>query len=194
MKKIVDVSDKPYFKCLSCPNFPENKCNIPFSRMPLLDWCICMRAGKEANHLTNAYVAEKSDTSIKRIEQIFALNCDQDIRRDTARRVELTIFGESTEFVRCPEMENAVPEASEQLTVAMMDLERALHDKDDIQAAMENVQVTHAAQIQAIRDEYNEKLTDLRQQIERLTRNNDYLWAESNRKSKIIDKFLERLP
>lgn len=194
MKKTIDVSDKPYFKCLSCPNFPENKCNIPFSRMPLLDWCICMRAGKEANHLTNAYVAEKSDTSIKRIEQIFALNCDQDIRRDTARRVELTIFGESTEFVRCPEMDSAVPEASEQLTVAMMDLERALHDKDDIQAAMENVQVTHAAQIQAIRDEYNEKLTDLRQQIERLTRNNDYLWAESNRKSKIIDKFLERLP
>lgn len=194
MKKTIDVSDKPYFKCLSCPNFPENKCNIPFSRMPLLDWCICMRAGKEANHLTNAYVAEKSDTSIKRIEQIFALNCDQDIRRDTARRVELTIFGESTEFVRCPEMESAVPEASEQLTVAMMDLERALHDKDDIQAAMENVQVTHAAQIQAIRDEYNEKLTDLRQQIDRLTRNNDYLWAESNRKSKIIDKFLERFP
>lgn len=194
MKKIVDVSDKPYFKCLSCPNFPENKCNIPFSRMPMLDWCICMRAGKEANHLTNAYVAEKSDTSVKRIEQIFALNCDQDILRDTARRVEITIFGESTEFVRCPEMESAVPEASEQLTVAMMDLERALHDKDDIQAAMENVQVTHAAQIQAIRDEYNEKLTDLRQQIERLTRNNDYLWAESNRKSKIIDKFMERLP
>lgn len=194
MKKTIDVSDKPYFKCLSCPNFPENKCNIPFSRMPLLDWCICMRAGKEANHLTNAYVAEKSDTSIKRIEQIFALNCDQDIRRDTARRVELTIFGESTEFVRCPEMESAVPEASEQLKAAMMDLERALHDKDDIQTAMENVQATHAAQLQAIRDEYNEKLTDLRQQVERLTRNNDYLWAESNRKSKIIDKFLERLP
>ena len=194
MKKIVDVSDKPYFKCLSCPNFPENKCNIPFSRMPMLDWCICMRAGKEANHLTNAYVAEKSDTSVKRIEQIFALNCDQDILRDTARRVELTIFGESTEFVRCPEMESAVPEASEQLQAAMMDLERALHDKDDIQAAMENVQATHAAQIQAIRDEYNEKLTDLRQQIDRLTRNNDYLWAESNRKSKIIDKFLERFP
>lgn len=194
MKKIVDVSDKPYFKCLSCPNFPENKCNIPFSRMPMLDWCICMRAGKEANHLTNAYVAEKSDTSVKRIEQIFALNCDQDILRDTARRVEITIFGESTEFVRCPEMENAVPEASEQLQAAMMDLERALHDKNDIQAAMENVQATHAAQIQAIRDEYNEKLTDLRQQIERLTRNNDYLWAESNRKSKIIDKFLERFP
>lgn len=194
MKKTIDVSDKPYFKCLSCPNFPENKCNIPFSRMPLLDWCICMRAGKEANHLTNAYVAEKSDTSIKRIEQIFALNCDQDIRRDTARRVEITIFGESAEFVRCPEMESTVPEASEQLKAAMMDLERALHDKNDIQAAMENVQATHAAQLQAIRDEYNEKLIDLRQQIERLTRNNDYLWAESNRKSKIIDKFLERLP
>lgn len=192
MKKTLDISDKPYFKCLSCPNFPENKCNIPFSRMPLLDWCICMRAGKEARHLTNAYVAEKSDTSLKRVEQIFALNCDQDIRRDTARRVELTIFGESTEFVRCPEMESTVPEASEQLKAAMMDLERALHDKADIQAAMENVQVTHAAQIQAIRDEYNEKLSDLRQQLDRLIRNNDYLWAENNRKSRVIDDLVSR--
>lgn len=192
MKKTLDLSDKPYFKCLNCPNFPENKCNIPFSRMELLDWCICMRAGKEINHLTNAYVAEKSDTSVKRVEQIFALNCDQDIRRDTARRIEITIFGDRQEFVRCPEMENTVPEASEQLKAAMMDLERALHDKDDIQTAMENVEATHAAQIQAIRDEYNEKLSDLRQQLDRLIRNNDYLWAENNRKSRVIDDLVSR--
>ena len=192
MKKTLDISDKPYFKCPSCPNFPKNKCQLPFSRMPLLDWCICMRAGKEVNHLTNAYVAEKSDASIKRVEQIFALNCDQDIRRDTARRIEIAIFGESDEFVRCMELENTVPEAREQLQAAMMDLERALHDKDDIQAAMENVQATHAAQLQAIQDEYNVKLSDMRKQLDWVIRNNDYLWAENNRKSRIIDDLMAR--
>lgn len=190
MKKTLDLSDKPYFKCLHCPNFPENKCKIPFSRLPLLDWCICMRAGKEINHLTNAYVSEKSDASIKTIEKIFSLNCDQDIRRDTARRIELAIFGESDDFVRCMEAENSVPEASEQLKAAMMDLERALHDNEDIKAAMENVQITHATQLQAIQDELNAKIADLRLQNERLQRDNDYLWAENNRKSKIVDMFL----
>ena len=193
MKKTLDISDKPYFKCLSCPNFPDNKCNIPFSRMSLLDWCICMRAGKEIKHLTNAYVAEKADTSLKRVEQIFALNCDQDIRRDTARRIELTIFGESQDFVRCPDTDTTVHETSEQLRAAMIDLEHALHDKNDIQAAMENVQITHAAQIQAIQEQYNEKLTDLRHQLDRLMRNNDYLWEENNRKSRIIDELFLRL-
>ena len=202
MKKIVDVSDKPYFKCLSCPNFPENKCNIPFSRMPLLDWCICMRAGKEANHLTNAYVAEKSDTSIKRIEQIFALNCDQDIRRDTARRVEITIFGESTEFVRCPEMESAVPEASEQLQAAMMDLERELDEK--YHAALDNLRNSHAAEMlaiktaneaekDAIKAEYDAKIHYLKNQLERSDREKDIMWNEITRKSRIIDGLVEKL-
>lgn len=190
MKKTLDLSDKPYFRCLSCPNFPENKCGIPFSRMPLMDWCICMRAGKEVNHLTNSYVAEKSDSSVKRIEQIFALNCDQDIRRDTARRIEVAIFGEPTDFVRCLEMENSVPAASEQLKAALIELEQAIHDRENIASAMENVQATHTAQLSAIHEEYNAKLTDMRQQIERLQRDNDYLWAENNRKSKIVDKFL----
>jgi hypothetical protein len=57
---------------------------------------------------------------------------------------------------------------------------------------MENVQATHAAQLQAIQDEHNVKLTDMRRQMEWLIRNNDYLWAENNRKSRIIDGLLAR--
>ena len=195
MKKVLDFAHKPYYKCLVCSHFSEKRCGIPLSRLPLEDWCICIRVVKEAKHLTNAYVAEKADVSIKTIEKIVALNCDQDIRRDTARRIEDAVFGEPCEIVCYLEMADSVPEASEKLNAAMIDLERALSDNEDIRKAMDNVQITHAAEMQAIRDEDQKKIDYLREQNLRLQRDNDNLWAENIRKSKLIDNLLaEKLP
>lgn len=192
MKKVLDFADKPYYKCLVCSHFTEKRCGIPLSRLPLADWCVCIRVVKEAKHLTNAYVAEKADVSIKTIEKIVALNCDQDIRRDTARRIEDAVFGEPFGIVCYLEMADSVPEASERLNTAMIDLERALSDNEDIRKAMDNVQLTHAAEIQAIRDEEQKKIDYLREQNLRLQRDNDNLWAENMRKSKIIDSLIEK--
>ena len=195
MKKVLDFAHKPYYKCLVCSHFSEKRCGIPLSRLPLEDWCICIRVVKEAKHLTNAYVAEKAEVSIKTIEKIVALNCDQDIRRDTARRIEDAVFGEPCEIVCYLEMADSVPEASEKLNSAMIDLERALSDNEDIRKAMDNVQITHAAEMQAIRDEEQKKIDYLREQNLRLQRDNDNLWAENIRKSKLIDNLLaEKLP
>lgn len=191
MKKVLDFQDKPYYKCLVCSHFSEKRCGIPLSRLSLNDWCICIRVVKEAKHLTNAYVAEKADVSVKTIEKIVALNCDADIRRDTARRIEDAVFGEPCGIVCYLEMADSVPEASERLNAAMIDLERALSDNEDIRKAMDNVQISHAAEIQAIRDEDQKKIDYLREQLLRLQRDNDNLWAEINRKSKVIDMFLE---
>ena len=192
MKKVLDFADKPYYKCLVCSHFTEKRCGIPLSRLPLADWCVCIRVVKEAKHLTNAYVAEKADVSIKTIEKIVALNCDQDIRRDTARRIEDAVFGEPFGIVCYLEMADSVPEASERLNTAMIDLERALSDNEDIRKAMDNVQLTHAAEMQAIRDEEQKKIDYLREQNLRLQRDNDNLWAENIRKSKIIDSLIEK--
>ena len=192
MKKVLDFTDKPYYKCLVCSHFSEKRCGIPLSRLPLEDWCVCIRVVKEAKHLTNAYVAEKADVSIKTIEKIVALNCDQDIRRDTARRIEDAVFGDPCDIVCYLEMADSVPEASEKLNAAMIDLERALSDNEDIRKAMDNVQITHAAEMQAIRDEDQKKIDYLREQNLRLQRDNDNLWAENIRKSKIIDSLIEK--
>ena len=195
MKKVLDFTDKPYYKCLVCSHFTEKRCGIPLSRLPLADWCVCIRVVKEAKHLTNAYVAEKADVSIKTIEKIVALNCDQDIRRDTARRIEDAVFGEPFGIVCYLEMADSVPEASERLNTAMIDLERALSDNEDIRKAMDNVQISHAAEMQAIRDDYQQKIDYLREQNLRLQRDNDNLWAENRRKSKIMDTLLvEKFP
>jgi DUF971 family protein len=52
-----------------------------------------MRDVKELARLTNAYIAEKAEVSIKTIERIMAINIEQDIMRATARRIELVIIG-----------------------------------------------------------------------------------------------------
>lgn len=192
MKKVLDFADKPYYKCLVCSHFSEKRCGIPLSRLPLEDWCVCIRVVKDAKHLTNAYVAEKADVSIKTIEKIVALNCDQDIRRDTARRIEDAVFGDPCDVVCYLEIADSVPEASERLNTAMIDLERALSDNEDIRKAMDNVQISHAAEMQAIRDEDQKKIDYLREQNLRLQRDNDNLWAENIRKSKIIDSLIEK--
>ena len=52
-----------------------------------------MRDVKEIAHLTNAYIAKESDVSIKKIENIMAINCEHDILRATARRIEQVVIG-----------------------------------------------------------------------------------------------------
>lgn len=192
MKRTYNLAEKPYNKCLTCPHRTEKQCGPRTSLLSLLDWCILMRALKEANKLTNAEIEKRSGVSVKTIEKIMALNCDQDIMRDTAKRIEEAIMGPSDHFPCYLDFEQGVPEASEKLNTALLDLERALNDNEDYRKAMDNVQITHAAELQAVRDEDNAKIADLRSQLERAYRENDNLWAEVNRKSKIIDMLLEK--
>lgn len=96
MKTRQDPSTKPYYRCLSCAKFRKACGGIPTRDMDLQNWCEYMRDIKEIAHLTNAYIAKEADVSIKTIERIMAINCDQDIRRATARRIELVIIGPVT--------------------------------------------------------------------------------------------------
>lgn len=161
-----------------------------------------MRAIKEEKHLTNAYVAEKADVSVKTIERIMALNCDQDIMRDTARRIELVIMGDSTDYPCYLALEEHVPEVSTKLNDALRELERALVDKEDYRLALDKIHETHAAEmqtinaahaldLQALRDDSAAKIDYLLRQLEHVQRDNDYLWTENNRKARIIDRIID---
>jgi hypothetical protein len=97
MKARQDPSTKPYYKCLSCPRFRKGCGGIPTRGMDLQEWCEYLRDVKDIAHLTNAKIAEAADVSIKTIERIMAINIDQDIRRATARRIELVIIGPVSE-------------------------------------------------------------------------------------------------
>ena len=93
MKTRQDPSTKPYFRCLSCARFRKVCGGMPTRGMDLKNWCEYMRDVKEVAHLTNAYIAQEADVSIKTVERIMALNDEQDIMRATARRIELVVVG-----------------------------------------------------------------------------------------------------
>ena len=93
MKQRNDPSTKPYYRCLSCPRFRQTCAGIPTRDMTLQEWCEYVRDVSDVFHLSNAYIASKSEVSIKTIERIEAVNCDKDILRGTARRVEIVVFG-----------------------------------------------------------------------------------------------------
>ena len=93
MKTRLDTTTKPYYRCLSCAKFRKACGGIPTRDLDLQSWCEYMRDVKEVAHLTNAYIAREADVSIKKIENIMAINCDHDILRATARRIEQVVIG-----------------------------------------------------------------------------------------------------
>lgn len=93
MKTRQDPSTKPYFRCLSCPRFRHTCAGLPTRDMTLQEWCEYVRDVSDVYHLSNAYIAREADVSIKTVERIEAVNCDKDILRGTARRIEIVVFG-----------------------------------------------------------------------------------------------------
>ena len=81
-----------------------------------------MRDVKEFAHLTNAYIAEKADVSIKTIERIMAINFDTDIRRATARRIEQVVIGPVSKYFCDLDYDGSA--ATEKITSLLADVER----------------------------------------------------------------------
>lgn len=201
MKKQIVFTDEPYVACLDCSHRRDGRCNGPrTSTMSLHDWSKFMRAVKEADGITNKEIEERSNVSLKTIEHIMAMTCDRDIRRDTAARIENAIIGSCTRYPCYLAFEENVPEVSQRVSNALGELERTLGEQH--MAALDNlrnshtaemlaVKATHTAELTAVKEDADRKIQYLQEQIVRLQRNNDNLWAENNRKSRIIDKLIE---
>lgn len=88
---------------------------------------------------------------------------------------------------------NVVPISDNDIKLndALRELERALNDNKDYRAIIDNIHASYNAEMQTIRAEAQEKIVDLRTQVDRLRKQNDNLWEENNRKSKLIDMFWE---
>lgn len=185
------VSEKPYNKCLGCQHRKEGRCDGPrTSAMPLLRWCEFMRDLKKANGLTNQEIADRSGVSIKTIERIMAMNDDKDIMRETARLIEDAIIGSSNQYPCYLAFEETVPQDSDKLRDAMLELERVLDDNEDYRKALDGIHDSYKAEMQQIRDEAQRKIDFLREQLDREQRDNERLWAENIRKSAVIDRFI----
>lgn len=192
MRKQKTIAEKPYNRCLSCRHREERRCDGPrTSAMKLARWCEFMRDMKEVNGLTNQEIADKSGVSLKTIERLMALNCTQDIMRETARLIENAIIGSSNQYPCYLAFEESQPQpaANDQLNDAMRDLERALADNEDYREVLDNIHDSYRAEMQTIRDEAQRKIDYLVQQLDYYRRENENLWAENNRKAKLVDRF-----
>lgn len=193
MKAKNNIADKPYNRCLTCPH-REVRCDGPrTSAMPLERWCEFMRDMKELNGLTNAEIAEKSGVSVKRVERLMALNCEQDIMRETARQIEDAIIGSSNQYPCYLAFEESAPANQQKLDTALRELERALADNKDYRQALDNIHASYNAEMQLIRDEAQKKIDFLLATVERL-RDECAGWKyENDRKGKLIDTYMEKI-
>ena len=99
MKKLYDISTKPYYGCLSCPDFRTVCGGMPTRGLDLKEWCERIRDTMDYIGLSCAYVAKEADVSQRTVERIHAVNIDQDIMRSTARRIEIVVFGQATRLI-----------------------------------------------------------------------------------------------
>lgn len=190
MKKKSNFGEKPYNRCLSCQH-RKVRCDGPRTAgLELARWCEYMRDMKEVNGLTNAEIAEEAGVSIKTVERLMALNADQDIYRDTARRIENAIIGATNQYPCFLAFEEENLPDAQKMNDAMRELERALDDNKDYRAALDNIHASYKAEMETIRADAQKKIDFLLDQVAKLRADNDNLWAENNRKSKVIDIFL----
>lgn len=195
MKKQKSIAEKPYNRCIPCHHRTAKMCDGPrTSAMKLDRWCEFMRDMKEANGLTNAEIADRSGVSLKTIERLMAQNCSQDIMRETARLIEDAIIGSSNQYpcYLAFEETHQQPPANDQLEKAAVELERVLADNEDYREALANIHTSYRTEMQTIRDEAQRKIDYLLLQLEHYRKENENLWAENNRKSKVVDMFLDK--
>ena len=206
MKKKSDFSAKPYNRCLSCPH-RKVRCDGPRTAgLELARWCEYMRDMKEVNGLTNAYIAETSGVSIKTIERLMAMNSDQDIMRETARRIENAIIGSTSKYPCYLAFEEENLPDEQKLDQALRELERALSDNKDYRQALDNIHTSYNAEMQVIRDQAQKQVEALLKEIhqaraeaerwhveaDRWHAESERWRSESERKGNLIDKYTEK--
>ena len=156
MKPRTDPSTKPYFRCLSCSRFRKGCGGIPTRDMDLQNWCEYMRDVKDMVRLTNSVIAKEADVSIGTIERIMAINIDQDIRRATARRIELAIIGSvGAHTCYLDYNDGTAAERIEKLTSENTELKNKLERIDEL----------HRNDIRIIREEHKEEIAFLKEQL-----------------------------
>ena len=192
MRTKPDYSTKPYNRCLSCPH-RSVRCDGPrTSAMALQRWCEFMRDMRDINGLTNQYIADKAGVSVKTIERLMAQNVEQDLMRETARRIEDAIIGSSNTYPCILAFEESMPTEAHKLSDALRELEHALAENKDYRAALDNIHSSYKAEMQTIREEAKAKIDYLLGQVDRMRGEIDYLRLENDRKARIIDKFLDK--
>ena len=99
MKQLQHLIEKPYYRCIVCPDF-RNLCGgMPTRGLDTKEWCELIRDVMDFFHLSCAYVAEESKVSQRTVERVHAVKIDQDIMRSVGRQIEIVVLGHATRLL-----------------------------------------------------------------------------------------------
>ena len=115
---------------------------------------------------------------------------DQDIYRDTARRIEDVILGENGGAACYLAFEEEHLPNNQKLSGALLELERTLKDNDEYRAALDNIHDSYNAEISIVRDEAQRKIQFLLSEVEHLREEVKFLREENIRKGKLVDMYM----
>ena len=127
MRNKTDITQKPYYRCFICPEFRKECGGRPTRDLTVKEWCELIADTMDYFHLTNAYVTEKAESSLKTTERIRACSIDQDILRGTARRYELAVFGTANKHICAMDLDI---NAAEKIAALEKKLEEMKEDRD----------------------------------------------------------------
>jgi transcriptional regulator with XRE-family HTH domain len=184
--------EKPFNKCFQCPSF-RNGCSGPnILEMPFERACEFLQLARLFLNYSYQFVADKTALSLATIKRLLTGKLT-DPSYYTMQRVAHFLVGDQNGKAPCSIPDVSVdPENERRLNEAMRDLERALAENKDRQELLNKIQDLHLAETQQIRTEAQAKIDFLRDQLERVQRENDHLWAENNRKSRLVDRLLDQ--
>lgn len=186
------TEDKPFNKCFQCKSFRSGCSGPNLTVMDPLRACEFLQMTRVFLGYSYQFVADKTYLSLATVKR--NLNGEiSDPSFYTLSVLSRFLCGDPNGKYPCAIPNIVSSHANDmRLNDAMRDLERALADNADYRKALDNIHDSYKAEMQIIREEAQAKIADLRSQLDRLQRNNDYLWAENNRKSKVVDMFLEK--
>ena len=191
MKKHTNTAEKSYDRCLSCPH-RGMRCNGPRTAdLPLERWCEYMKDLKAVSKLTNDEISKQSGVSLKTVEKIMAINTDQDIMRDTARRIESVLIGSERAYPCYLAFQDEHMPDEKKLGDVQHELEHALSVNLEYKTVLENIHASYKAELDAVREESEavkleaqKKVDYLLDLVAKLRADNDNLWRLINHMTK----------
>jgi hypothetical protein len=150
-------------KCIKCDRLGEscvpNLMLLPFS--DLIQWCV-----KRQKYLewTNQTLADKSKVPVGTINRIKAgdyLDC----KYSTIRNLLITLIGGTTDEFHCTEQVEKELKQLEQLNQQMEKLSAVEKENKALKVRLNKIDEQHRKDIRAIKEEYQEQLTFLKDEL-----------------------------
>lgn len=197
VEEIVNVSfevtpQKPFNKCFQCPSF-RNGCSGPnILIMPIERGCEFLQMTRVFLKYTYQHVADKTGISLATVKRLLTGKLI-DPSYFTMQAIVKFLVGDPNGKSPCPFADVlSDPNSEQRLNDALRDLERALDDNRDYRDKLDNIQLSHNAELQMVRDEAQAKIDYLRAQLDRAQREIDYLLEDNKRKGRIVDLYISK--